>query len=58
MARIPDKPEEIFQEIILDYKVIFGPDLVSIILYGSGARGEYIPKKSDINFLILLTENK
>ena len=57
MARIPDKPEEIFQEIILDYKGVFGADLLSIILYGSGARGEYIPKKSDINFLILLTEN-
>ena len=57
MARIPHKPEEIFQEIILDYQGIFGPDLLSIILYGSGARGEYIPKKSDINFLMLLTEN-
>ena len=57
MARIPQKPEEIFQEIKADYQGIFGPDLLSIILYGSGARGEYIPKKSDINFLILLTEN-
>jgi predicted nucleotidyltransferase len=56
MARIPNKPEEIFQEIAADYQDIFGPDLLSIILYGSSARGEYIPKKSDINFLILLTE--
>jgi predicted nucleotidyltransferase len=57
MAKIPQKPEEIFQEIAADYQGVFGPDLISIILYGSGARGEYIPKKSDINFLVLLTEN-
>jgi hypothetical protein len=57
MARIPNKPEEIFREITADYQGVFGPDLLSIILYGSGARGEYIPQKSDINFLILLTEN-
>jgi predicted nucleotidyltransferase len=56
MPKIPNKPEEIFQEIIADYKNIFGADLVSIILYGSGARGEYVHKKSDINFLITLTE--
>ncbi len=57
MTRIPNKPEEIFQEIVADYKNIFGSDLISIILYGSGARGEYVPKKSDINFLIILTDS-
>lgn len=56
MAKIPKRPEEIFQEFTQDYKAIFRDDLKSIILYGSGARGEYIPKKSDLNFLIVLTE--
>jgi len=56
MAKIPKRPEEIFQEFTQDYQAIFRDDLKSIILYGSGARGEYIPKKSDINFLIVLTE--
>jgi predicted nucleotidyltransferase len=56
MAKIPKKPEEIFQEFTRDYQTIFRDDLKSIILYGSGARGEYIPKKSDLNFLIVLTE--
>jgi predicted nucleotidyltransferase len=56
MAKIPKEPEEIFEEFTQDYQAVFGDDLNSIILYGSGARGEYIPKKSDLNFLIVLTE--
>jgi len=56
MTRIPDNPKEIFKEITGDYLHSFGNDLISIILYGSGASGEYIPKKSDLNFLIVLSE--
>jgi len=56
MAKIPKDPKEIFNEIIKDYQDIYGNDLVSIILYGSAASGNYTPKKSDINFLIILTE--
>ena len=55
MAKIPKKPEEIFSEITGDYRKIFGEDLISIILYGSGAGEDYIPGKSDLNFLITLT---
>ncbi len=57
MAKIPKRPEEIFDEFRLDYTAIFGDDLLAIILYGSGARGEYVPKKSDLNFLIILSED-
>lgn len=56
MARIPDSPGEIFDEFTQDLQNLYGDDLTSIILYGSGAKGEYVPKKSDINFLIILTE--
>lgn len=56
MAKIPQKPEEIFEEFTQDYQGVFRDDLKSIILYGSGARGEYVPKKSDLNFLVVLTE--
>lgn len=56
MAKIPQKPEEIFEEFTRDYQAVFRDDLKSIILYGSGARSEYIPKKSDLNFLVVLTE--
>lgn len=56
MAKAPDNPKVIFEEIIEDYKKVFGDDLKSIILYGSAAGGSYIPGKSDINFMILLSE--
>jgi hypothetical protein len=56
MAKIPKKPEEIFEEIIGAYQKIFGAHLISIILFGSGAGEDYIPGKSDINFLITLTD--
>jgi len=56
MAKIPDRPEHIFDALREDYTALFGDDLVAIILYGSGARGEYVPKKSDINFLVVLSD--
>jgi predicted nucleotidyltransferase len=56
MAKIPRDPKEIFPEIIADYKNLFGDDLVSIILYGSATGQEYRPGKSDINFMIVLSE--
>jgi hypothetical protein len=56
MAKIPKKPEEIFEEITGEYQKIFGAHLISIILFGSGAGEDYIPGKSDINFLITLTD--
>src|SRR4030042_1076971 len=56
MAKIPKTPEEIFPEMTAGFQKIFGEDLVSIILYGSGAGGDYVPGKSDLNFLITLTD--
>jgi len=56
MAKIPRSPEEIFEEFTNDWQSMYGQDLISIILFGSGAAGTYAPKKSDINFLIVLTE--
>jgi len=56
MKRSPKDPKEIVPDIINDYKAVFGDDLVSIILYGSATGKEYRPGKSDINFLIVLSE--
>jgi len=55
MAKI-EKPEEIFSDMTRDYREIYGDGLVSLILYGSGAGKEYRPGKSDLNFLIVLSE--
>jgi predicted nucleotidyltransferase len=56
MARGPKDPKEIFPDIISDYKELFGDALVSIILYGSATGKDYAPGRSDINFMIVLTE--
>ncbi|MGD2126186.1 MAG: hypothetical protein PVG99_08915 [Desulfobacteraceae bacterium] len=56
MAKIPTDPKETYPEIIEDYKALFGEDLISIILYGSATGKDYRPGKSDINFMIVLTE--
>jgi len=56
MAKTVQDPKEIFPDIIDDYKDLFGDDLISIILYGSAAGPDYRPGKSDINFMIVLSE--
>jgi hypothetical protein len=55
MAKIPDKPQDIFVELTGDYQRIFGSDLVSLIVYGSAAGGHYVKGKSDINLLVVLS---
>jgi predicted nucleotidyltransferase len=57
MSKIPKEPQEIFPSIIDDYTQLFGNDLISILLYGSASSGDYIPGKSDINFMVVLSEN-
>ncbi|OGP93986.1 MAG: hypothetical protein A2Z19_05500 [Deltaproteobacteria bacterium RBG_16_54_18] len=52
----PENPDEVIPGLIDDYTRVYGDDLLSICLYGSGARGDYIPGRSDLNFLIVLTE--
>ncbi|MCP4681963.1 MAG: hypothetical protein GY864_06505 [Desulfobacterales bacterium] len=56
MTKKIQDPQEIFQEIIADYKGLFNDDLISIILYGSAAGKEYRPGKSDINLMIVLSD--
>lgn len=56
MAKAPSKPAEIFGSFDAEYRRIFGEDLLSIVLYGSGAGDDYLPGRSDLNFLITLTE--
>lgn len=57
MAKTIKDPKEIFSEIITDYQGIYGSDLVSILLYGSAAGQDYRPGKSDLNFMIVLSDD-
>jgi predicted nucleotidyltransferase len=55
MAKIPDKPQDVFVPLTEDYLKVFGRELVALILYGSAAGGSYVKGKSDINLLVVLT---
>lgn len=57
MSRLPETPSEIFEAYTKDWLDIYRNDLVSIVLFGSCARGEYVPGLSDINFLIILQQS-
>lgn len=57
MAKTIKDPKEIFAEITTDYQDIYGDDLVSILLYGSAAGKDYRPGKSDLNFIVVLSED-
>ena len=43
-----------FEAFIDDLRVTHGKNLVSVILYGSAAAGDFVPKHSDYNILIAL----
>ncbi len=54
--KYPQQPEEIFDEYLGDWRTIYATEVEAIIFYGSGARGEYVPGESDLNFLIVLSD--
>jgi len=39
-----------------DYRRVFGQDIVSVILYGSALTADYVPGKSDLNLMIVLSD--
>ncbi|MBW2194484.1 MAG: hypothetical protein JRD47_03145 [Deltaproteobacteria bacterium] len=58
MARVPKDPRDIFPSVVDDYKGVFSDGLVSIIVYGSTACGEYVAGTSDINLMIVVSEDR
>ena len=41
-------------ELVTQLRAAYGGQLASVVLYGSAAAGEHVPKKSDYNVLVLL----
>ena len=41
-------------ELVKQLQAAYGPRLSSVVLYGSAAAGDHVPKKSDYNILVLL----
>jgi predicted nucleotidyltransferase len=49
-------PEKLIADFVDRLRRLAGPNLKSVILYGSAAAGEYAPEHSDINLLCVLGE--
>ncbi len=56
MTKNKEKPSDIFEEVVTDYKNVFGREFVSMNLYGSATGDDYRPGKSDINFMVVVSE--
>lgn len=56
ISKAPEKPEQVFPEFVSDMQALFKENLVSVVLYGSAASGEYKRGISDLNFLIVLKQ--
>lgn len=54
--KISGKLRNILQEFILGLKDIYQENLVSLILYGSAASGEFIDNQSNLNLLVVLKD--
>jgi hypothetical protein len=54
---IVKNPNEIVEELVADFRTVFGTSLISVIMYGSAVTHEYRPGKSDINIAIVLENN-
>ena len=52
----PQRPEDIFDELLQDLVNALGTDLLSVTLFGSAAAGRYVKGRSDMNLLIMVAE--
>jgi hypothetical protein len=43
-------------ELVSQLQTVYGPQLHAVVLYGSAAAGEHIPKRSDYNVLVVVDE--
>ncbi len=56
MSSLPESLTKAIGHLFSDIERLFGSHLVSLIVYGSAATDEYVPKKSDANILVVLDE--
>jgi len=54
--KIPDKYKNILAQITESLKSAYNQELVSIILYGSAASGEFIDNRSNLDLLVILKD--
>jgi hypothetical protein len=52
---LPDDTQKLLQTYVKDVKGVFGEQLEGMLLYGSAVRGEFLPGRSNLNILLLVT---
>lgn len=55
---LPTETQATLRSYVKDTGAIFGPLLDGMILYGSAVRGEFLPGRSNLNVLVLLTSHE
>ena len=53
---LPEKLKDTLNEFIIRLKNTYGEELISIVLYGSGASGEFTTRYSNVNLLVILKD--
>ncbi|MFN4218669.1 MAG: hypothetical protein ACK4HB_05250, partial [Candidatus Bipolaricaulia bacterium] len=54
MRKLDTKTEHIIEKFAHEIQTLYGDDLVSLVLYGSAAGADFVPDRSDLNFLVVL----
>lgn len=57
MRDLPQPVQNVLRPYLAQVTKLFGQTLEAVILYGSAAGGDYLPGRSNINLLILLTQH-
>ena len=55
LEALPEDVRETLHDYVARMTNQYGPSLQAILLYGSAARGDYLPGRSNLNLLVLLT---
>jgi predicted nucleotidyltransferase len=54
MRKLDDQTEQTIQKFTHEIQTLYGEDLVALVLYGSAAGADFVPDRSDLNFLVVL----
>ena len=58
MREVPAEVREVLRDYLPQVTKLFGTTLEAVILYGSAAGGEYLPGRSNINLLMVLSRHE
>nr|BAL58653.1 cytoplasmic protein [Candidatus Acetothermum autotrophicum] len=54
MKKLDTTTEQIIEKFTHEIQTLYGDELIALILYGSAAGPDFVPQRSDLNFLVVL----